>query len=495
MAIYFFELMVGFFPNGVDNSQGYRAQLLKDSEEYMRFIFTNFPDYGAYRYYEQMGIDGAMMESMHMRFAGRREISFSTLAESLVESLTDENVVECVEEDAFIVIRYNNGIKAKIELCDDRKFAHRVHYYADGILYRYDYYTDSLIRSVFVKDGAQHIRYYNRDGSWAYDERGFGEGVRYSFADGTILNHRQMIDKYIQKLELSSNDVVVMDRPGHRPFFYSLLKYKNDAKLIGFVHSIHYGSVVENVDERTWYYEYYNWIKNLEMIDTLIVSTEQQKQELILQIAKVSDYIPRVEVIPAGGLEKLVKPSKPRKPFSLVTASRLEDRKKINIIIRAAIMAHNIEPRLTLDIYGEGSMEQHYKNLVSEYEADDYIRFMGYETDVISKLADYEVFVTASLWETLGLSMMEAVGAGNAMVALDVRYGSRLFTRNGINGRLVDFSLDRLEEDVARDMAKIIVEMIEDREGMKKYEAHSYEVASEFLREPMRQKWYKVLGL
>lgn len=43
MAIYVFNLLVGYFPCGVDNAQGYRAQILDRIGYPVRYVFTEIP--------------------------------------------------------------------------------------------------------------------------------------------------------------------------------------------------------------------------------------------------------------------------------------------------------------------------------------------------------------------------------------------------------------------------------------------------------------------
>ena len=52
----------------------------------------------------------------------------------------------------------------------------------------------------------------------------------------------------------------------------------------------------------------------------------------------------------------------------------------------------------------------------------------------------YELYVTTSQWETFGLTLMEAVGAGLALVGFDARYGNPTFIKDGENGYLVPYS-------------------------------------------------------
>ena len=70
----------------------------------------------------------------------------------------------------------------------------------------------------------------------------------------------------------------------------------------------------------------------------------------------LSDYkydIPKIKVIPVGSIEHLCI-TNDRKPNSIITASRLVNEKRIDLIIRAVIEAHNSNGQITLDVYGKG---------------------------------------------------------------------------------------------------------------------------------------------
>lgn len=91
------------------------------------------------------------------------------------------------------------------------------------------------------------------------------------------------------------------------------------------------------------------------------------------------------------------------------------------------IKAHRINPNIFIDIYGRDDGYLGYlQDMVSQNQAQSYIRFMGW-ADVTEVYKNYEVYITASLWETLGLSLLEAVASGTAMIGLDVKYGNHLF--------------------------------------------------------------------
>ena len=81
--------------------------------------------------------------------------------------------------------------------------------------------------------------------------------------------------------------------------------------------------------------------------------TEEQKKELQNTLTQYGWHIPNIAVIPAGGLTKLCVPSDLRKPYSILTVSRLDIRKKIEWIIEAVAIAHRTIPNIFLDIYGK----------------------------------------------------------------------------------------------------------------------------------------------
>ena len=65
-----------------------------------------------------------------------------------------------------------------------------------------------------------------------------------------------------------------------------------------------------------------------------------------------------------GHLENLSFPEGHRKPLSLMTASRLDPRKRLDLAIRAVALAHQKEPNLRFDIYGKGGEQENLQELI-----------------------------------------------------------------------------------------------------------------------------------
>ena len=119
--------------------------------------------------------------------------------------------------------------------------------------------------------------------------------------------------------------------------------------------------------------------------------------------------------------------------------------------------------------------------------------------DVSEVYKNYEGYISGSVFETLGLSVMEAIGSGNAVIGLDARYGNRVLIEDGKNGRLIKFSPDDIQnpqrvKEIISDMAKCIVEVFSDEEMLLAYQEHSYQIAERFLNDKIEKKWIDVIG-
>lgn len=153
--------------------------------------------------------------------------------------------------------------------------------------------------------------------------------------------------------------------------------------------------------------------------------------------------------------------------------------------------------RVNLDIYGSGNDEytSYLQNIVKDAGADDYIHFKG-RCNLEKIYPHYELFASFSLWETFGLSLMEAVGDGLAMVGLDVRYGNRLFIHPDENGYLVDFDIEtdyQNKDKLCERTAAAIVKIFEDDDRLKKFHENSYMIAEEYKEHVIESKWMQLI--
>lgn len=512
MAIYVFNLLVGFEPNGVDKAQGYRAKMLTHCSREVKHIFTNQPRREDILYYKKLGIDIERMMSMYSFMAGQTGLDTCVRVEDKLEKLKKVFYSVDVEYQDGEVHLLSEGRIFAIMLLDEtnRECVKKILYFNEGKLIREETYMERMAYSDSFMTAksesglyAKLVRrtYYNPEGVVAYELIFEGEKEWYLFPNGRKCTKQQFVEEFITKLNLSENDCVILDRDAQFDFVPPLFQYGNKARIITVIHSEHY---YEKIQDPVYGYlylssEYLYWFKYSRWINVMVVSTEEQKIELEKTFQKYNCVIPDIRVIPAGGIEYLHYSQSNRKKYSILTVSRIVEWKKIDWIIKSVVKAHKINPNISIDIYGMGigNYAKMVMDMVKDECAESYIKFMGHK-DVTKIYKNYEVFIAASVGETLGLSIMEAVGSGNAIIGLDVRYGNRLFIHSGKNGYLIDYNWNhmndvKMENKVIDNMAEKIIEIFSDEQRLESFHQKSYEIAKGFSTELIKKQWEELL--
>ena len=103
-----------------------------------------------------------------------------------------------------------------------------------------------------------------------------------------------------------------------------------------------------------------------------------------------------------------------------LTVANLRREKDYPNLLRAAQVALAREPRLHVLAVGQGQLEAEVAALHRELGLGDRCRLLGYRTDVKDLMAAADVFVLASAFEGLPVSIMEAMVSGLPVVATAV---------------------------------------------------------------------------
>lgn len=506
MAIYIFNLGVGYEPCGVDNAQGYRAKMLRHFSKAVKYIYTELPSKECILYYSKVGIDEEQMLSMHYFLADHLSLKASVKLEDRLRKFKENMPQLEIEDQGGQFCLHENGrmFASLVPNKKDSKYLDKIYYFKEKKLIRTEIYADGIVYAesfMTAKSGekvyAKLVRrtFYKSDGAVAY-EQVFKDGRElYLLPDGKNYTKQQFIMEFVRKLNLSEADTVILDRCAQFDFLQPLFQFGNQARFVAVLHSEHY---FEEGRDSNWFYqnlnwEYLYWFKYSRIIDTMVVSTQEQKEKLAEDLRKYHCFIPNIEVIPAGGIEYLKYPEKVRRPNSLIAVSRLQMRKRPYWIIKSVIKAHKRNSNITLDYYGKGPLEAELQTMIEENQAQSYIKLMGYR-EVTDLYREYEVFITASIWETLGLSTMEAIGSGTAAIGLDVPYGNRQFVQSDGNGYLVAYDGMNVNEEKLTDMlANKIVQIFEDEQRLERFHQRSYEIAGVFLTQQIEDLWKKML--
>ena len=128
--------------------------------------------------------------------------------------------------------------------------------------------------------------------------------------------------------------------------------------------------------------------------------------------------------------------------------------------------------------------------LYTSLEAQDYIHLRGH-ADLRQIYPCYQAYLTTSQWETFGLTLMEAAGAGLALLGFDARYGNPTFIKEGENGFLVAYSETVPEEQLVKELADKLVQLFES--DLAPFHQASYDLASCYLTSKVLEVWRETL--
>ncbi len=190
--------------------------------------------------------------------------------------------------------------------------------------------------------------------------------------------------------------------------------------------------------------------------DLLITpSTEMQN------VLRSYDVTKPVEVIPTGiRLERFL--GKDRERFRKVKGYKPEDQvvlfmgrvaeeKNIDFLVRVVHRLKPQIPHLQFLIAGEGAAKKHLEKMTVDLGMKDYVHFAGYlsKEDWRDCYAGSDLFVFASITETQGLVVTEAMAAGTPVVAVG-EMGIKDVMASGKGGLVTKLNEDEFTDAVYR---------------------------------------------
>ena len=312
MAIYVYSLLVGYFPNGVDYAQGYRAGILRKLSGSVRYIFTELPGRENIRFYESLGIREEEMLSVHHFFLDRPALGLTVMVQDkLAELKRSLESTDVKYRDSEIQLQKDGMVIAALVFAQEKPEAlTMVHFFHQGKLVRTEHYTDHMAYADYyvTAEGerglyAKRTRrvYCHGNGAVAYEQIFEGERSWYLFPDGGVLTKSELIAEFVKGLQLSRDDTVLIDRFAQLDYVQPLFQEKGQARMVAVMHAGHYFEKGESRYTVNFNQDYNYLFKYSGMLDTIVVSTGQQKEDLEGKLGQYHCGIPRIVVIPAGG--------------------------------------------------------------------------------------------------------------------------------------------------------------------------------------------------
>ncbi len=121
----------------------------------------------------------------------------------------------------------------------------------------------------------------------------------------------------------------------------------------------------------------------------------------------------------------------------VLCVGRLEEQKAFDVAIKAFSLFHDANPDFRLKIVGQGSLEKPLKNLVESLNLASVVDFEGFQTDVAEFYQGAACTLLTSRFEGFPNVLLESIGVGTPVVAVDCPSGPSEIVVNGLNGALV----------------------------------------------------------
>jgi glycosyltransferase involved in cell wall biosynthesis len=107
----------------------------------------------------------------------------------------------------------------------------------------------------------------------------------------------------------------------------------------------------------------------------------------------------------------------------LVACGRLTEQKGFEYLIEAVALARKVLPTVLLWIVGEGPLEAELRVQIERLQLQDHVALLGFQSDPAAYMRAAELFVLSSVFEGLGMVIVEALACGTPVVATDCPHG------------------------------------------------------------------------
>lgn len=119
-----------------------------------------------------------------------------------------------------------------------------------------------------------------------------------------------------------------------------------------------------------------------------------------------------------------------------IVVSHLRESKGIQDLLEAVrLMDSGLRQKFTIDIFGEGPLEDNFKEFTAQNNLSETIKFYGSSSDIPAFLCDYDYLLQPTYMECFSLSILESLSANVPVITTTVG-GNPEIIRDGENGYL-----------------------------------------------------------
>ncbi len=169
---------------------------------------------------------------------------------------------------------------------------------------------------------------------------------------------------------------------------------------------------------------------------------------------------------------------------NIISVGRLSPEKGFLDLIDVFNIIHDLDKDIHLDIVGDGVEKSSIENKINQYCLQEHIKLHGFQKkDYINKLLEKSsLYLMCSFEESFGIVLIEAGSFGIPQIAFSSAQGANEIIQNNISGYLID---NRDKEE----MAKKVVELINDNDRLIKMGEEARNIAKEFSFVEVQKRW------
>ena len=308
--IYSFHHYNHWVKGGVETGLAHRAKLFRNLGLEAKFVFaTTFPEHNIWNEIEEMGFSDSEVLWMYGLFTDCKPSAVVYTLEQLEDTFEEKDYI--FSRDGMTA-RYqfpNLNVYYVVFLTDEASnLVHRVVMISNGCLIRKDNYTYCRIYSEYYipVNGQAHLyerKFFNEDGSVAYEEITGGGMVLYKFPDRLLYSREELVEYMMSCFHLTKKDVVLVDGEWGIIDRAAFIQSASPARVGFIVHLNHFRSNDE--EYILWNEAYESVFAHPEKIDFFVTNTEVQSGLLREQLRRYKGAESRVETIPVAFLDKI----------------------------------------------------------------------------------------------------------------------------------------------------------------------------------------------
>ncbi|MFD4631477.1 glycosyltransferase family 4 protein [Streptomyces sp. NPDC058284] len=201
------------------------------------------------------------------------------------------------------------------------------------------------------------------------------------------------------------------------------------------------------------------------VITTTQADAETYRARMVLpgvRVLSIPNVVPVPAVAPADHTATVV-----------AAAGRLVRGKRFDLLIDAFADIAPKHPDWRLRIYGGGTEKEPLQKLIHDHGLGEYVALMGPRAPIEAEFAQASIVASASDAESFGMTLVEAMRCGVAVVSTDCPLGPAEIIRDGVDGRLVPTG-------DAKALADTLMELIDDGPRRRALGAAAVESAHRF---------------